>query len=110
MKPEYVKLEIPPELIADYERERVMGVQFDPSDWEEEPTEYDPVKEADWITYDDVLQQDAVLERHESVSLELQQRKGTKMLYVVEVSKDGKRVRTYASDGTSGIQVGKRVG
>jgi hypothetical protein len=109
VKTTYVKLKVPPELIADYERERIGGVQFEPNELEEEPTDYDPVREADWITYEDVLNHETVDELRQSVAFQLRQERGTRMLYVVEVSEDGAKVRTYASDGSSGVQAGERV-
>src|SRR5712691_10319124 len=98
MKEVRVTQRVPPELIANYERERTV-VRFEPGDLEGPTAPSGPVEEADWILLESDLNREMWEELDASVSFELRQRKGTTMLYVIEISEDGKTVLTRASDG-----------
>src|SRR6266404_3427044 len=95
------KHEVPPELIEEYERDRTV-VQFEPGDLEVDDIQgFETVAgEAEYVLLESDLNREMWDELNDSVLVELRQRKGTKMLYVVEVSEDGKTVHTRASDGT----------
>jgi hypothetical protein len=108
-----VSHKVPPELIEEYERERTV-VQFEPGDFESQ--DFDPEQgfesvaaEAEYVLLESDLNREMWDELRDSVRVELRQRKGTTMLYVVEVSEDGQTVRTRASDGTYGAQMGRPV-
>jgi hypothetical protein len=106
VKEERVRHVVPPELIAEYERERTV-VQLEPGDLEaaEEPT--GPVEAAEYFLLESDLNRELWDELSESVTFELRQRKGTRMLCVVEVAEDGERVRVRASDGTYSVQAAR---
>jgi hypothetical protein len=110
MKHVPVKHRVPPELIEEYERERTM-VRFEPGDLDLDEAEgfETATAEAEYWLLDSDLNREMWDELRDSVTFELRQRKGTKMLYVVEVSEDGETVLTRASDGMYGARVGKPI-
>jgi uncharacterized membrane-anchored protein YhcB (DUF1043 family) len=90
-------------------RERTV-VKFEPGDLDPDQQGFESVSdEAEYMLLESDLNREMWDELSDSVALELRQRKGTKMLYVVEVSEDGKTVLTRASDGTYGAQMGKPI-
>jgi hypothetical protein len=103
MKQERVRHKVPPELIAEYEEERT-EVRLDLADIAAAKEPDGPVEMAEWFLLDSDLHREHWKELAESVTVELRQRKGTKMLYVIEVDDEGNVVRIRASDGSHGAQ------
>lgn len=105
-----VKNKVPPELIEAVERGHFEGIQFEPGDFDGADEPLHPVAEAEWILEQVELDDYAAQERRDTVSFELIQRKGTTVLYVIEVSEDGKKVIKRSSDVSVGVQMGRPVG
>jgi hypothetical protein len=104
------KHQVPPELIEAYERGHMEGIRFEPGDFDDAEPPSSPVEEAEWILLDSDLNRDMHAEHAASVMFDLIQRKGTTVLYVVQVSEDGKKVNVTSSNGSNGWQVGRPVG
>jgi hypothetical protein len=111
-----VKFKVPPELITDYERERVEPkMDFSNLPTEKELDEYSEQEVLDGfegILIDEEIRSEMAQEMHEEISAsvicEIRQRMGTRMLYVIEVSDDGEKIFICSSDGSYGVQMGKK--
>ena len=98
-----------PELIVEYEKQR-MTTRFEPGDFDNLPEgPLPPVEEAEWILEDHEAQGEMYRELADSASFELRQRKGTRALYIVEVSADGGLVTARCSDGSYTATTGRPV-
>jgi len=102
-----VKHRVPPALIEAYECGHLEGVQFEPGDFDVADEPSGPVEEAEWILFQSDIDRYDLEERRDRVSFELTQRKGTRVLYVIEVSEDGKTVVIRTSDGSTGAHHGR---
>ena len=106
MYEEQIAHKVPPELIAEFERPRTV-VRVDLSEIEEAQEPSGPVEEAEWYLLESDLDREMWADLASMATFELRQPKGTQMLYVVDVSDDGKTVRFRSSDGSYGVTVGR---
>ena|SRR5579871_2149411 len=105
MNEERVTHKVPMELIVDYERERTV-VRLDFSEIADATEPEGPVEEAEWILLESDMNRDLMDDLDSSSVFEFRQRKGTQMLYVVDVSEDGRIVHIRASDGSYAVTTG----
>lgn len=110
MKQIRVRHQVPPELIEAYERGHLEGIQFEPGELDGADEPSGPAEEAEWILHESDLNRDMHADHAVSVMFDLIQRKGTTVLYVIEVSDDGKTVNVKSSDGSNGWHRGRPVG
>jgi hypothetical protein len=108
MKHVPVSYKVPPDLIAAYERERT-EVVFEPGDLENAKEPESVVDAAEYFLIESDTNREMWEDLDASAQFELMQRKGTTVLYVIEVSDDGKSVTYTTSDGRRGAMVGQPV-
>lgn len=108
MKHVPVSQKVPPELIEDYERERT-EVVFEPGDLADAKEPETVTEAAEYFLIESDTNRDMWADLNASASFELIQPKGTKVLYVIEVSEDGEAVSYRTSDGRRGATQGKAI-